>query len=77
MLDIDIIGRHAQFGPDDLGEGRFMSLALRLHADARNRLAGWMHTNLAAIEHLDTCDIEVLAGASADDLGEAGDTDAH
>ena len=36
-----------------------------------------MHTNLAAIEHLDTCDIEVLAGAGADDLGEAGDADAH
>src|SRR5260370_13844950 len=54
-----------------------MSLTLRLHANARQDLTGGVHPNLAAIKNLDTSYIEVLARASADDLGEAGEADAH
>ena len=72
MLDVDIVRRHAQFSPNDLRERCLVPLSLRLHADTRDRLAGRVHANFAAIEHLDTRDIEMLAGTSADDLSEGG-----
>src|SRR5579884_489852 len=77
MLDIDIVRRHTKFGGDDLREGRFVPLALRLHADAGQRFAGRMHANLAAIEHLNARDIKMLARAGPNDFGETGDADAH
>src|SRR2546421_5406686 len=54
-----------------------MSLALRLHTDTGEDLAGRMDTNLAAIEHLNAGDIEVFAGTGANDLGKARDADTH
>ncbi len=47
-----------------------MSLALSLHTNASQCLARRMHANLAAIEHLNASDIEMLAGACADNLRE-------
>src|SRR5579885_1572867 len=58
MLDIHIIRRHAEFGGYYLGEGGFMALPLRLHADTRQHFTRWMHSNLAAIKHLNACNIE-------------------
>src|SRR5260221_430047 len=77
MLDIDIVRRHPEFCGDDLRKGRFMSLPLRLHADAGENLAGGMDANLAAIEHLNACNVEMFVGASAHDLRKGGDADAH
>ncbi len=71
MLNIDIIRRHTQFGGDDLRKGRLVSLALRLHTYAGQRFAGRMHANLAAIEHLNASDIEMLARPGTNNLGEA------
>ena len=62
---------------DDLGVRRFVALALRLRAEARDRLAGRMDADLARVEHLDAQDVEVLGRAGADDLREARDADAH
>src|SRR5439155_6194795 len=52
-------------------------LALRLGAEPRHRLAGGMDADLAGIEHLQAQDVELLARSRPDDLGEAGDADAH
>ena len=71
MLDIDIVWRHTQFGSDNLRKGRFMSLPLRLYANACQDFSGRMHTNLAAIKHLKASDIEVLSRTSANNLSEA------
>src|SRR5260370_24453943 len=54
-----------------------MSLALGLHTDTGEDLAGRMDANLTAIEHLNTDDIEVFAGTGANDLGKARDADTH
>ena len=77
MLDIDIIRRHAQFSGNDLGKGRFMSLSLRLHSNSGQYLARGMNANLTTIDHLNACDIKVLARTSTDDLGEGRDANAH
>src|SRR6266849_499334 len=77
MLDIHIIGRHAQFCGDDLGKGRLMPLTLRLHTYTREYLARGMDANLTAIEHLSTCDVEVLAGTSTHYFSKGRDADAH
>ena len=77
MLDINIVWRHTQFGSDNLRKGRFMPLPLRLHPNTCQRFARRVNSNLTAIEHLNTCDIEVLPRTSSDNLGEARDTDSH
>src|SRR5262249_59050843 len=54
-----------------------VALALRLRPEARDSLARGMHADLAAVEHLQAENVEVLGRARADDLGEARDADAH
>ena len=70
-------GGNAQLLGQDLRVRRLVPLALRLGAEARDRLAGRVNADLAAVEHLDAEDVEVLRRAGADDLGEARDADAH
>ena len=77
LLDLDVLGRDAQLLGDDLGVGRLVPLALRLGAEAGDGLAGGMHPDLGRVEHLEAEDVEVLRGPGPDDLGEAGDADAH
>ena len=71
------LDRDAQLLGDDLGVRRLVALALRLGAEAGDRLAGRMDADLARVEHLDAEDVEVVRRAGADDLGEARDADAH
>ena len=54
-----------------------MPLALGLGAEARDGLARRVNADLAAIEHLDAEDVEVLRRPRADDLREARDADTH
>ena len=77
LFHLDVRRGDAQLLGDDLGVGRLVPLPLRLGAEAREGLAGRVHPDLRRVEHLDAEDVELLAGPRADDLGEAGDPDAH
>src|SRR2546421_706833 len=77
MLDINIVGGHTQLSSDDLSKGCLVSLTLRLYTDTRKSLAGRMDANFAAIEHLNACNVEVFARASAHNLGKGRDANAH
>ena len=54
-----------------------MAVSLVLYPNTRQRFAGRMNADLAAIEHLDAHNIEMLARTSADNLRKGGDADAH
>src|SRR5262249_57217276 len=56
---------------------RLVPLPLRLRPEAGDGLARGVDADLAAVEHLETEDVEVLGGAGAHDLREARDADAH
>src|SRR5439155_11882850 len=77
LLDLDVGGGDAQLLGQDLGVGGLVPLPLRLGPEPRDRLAGGMDPDLAAVEHLEPEDVEVLGRPVADDLGEARDPDAH
>src|SRR5258706_15167263 len=62
---------------NDLGVGCFMTLSLRLGAKAGDRLARWMDANFTGAEHFQSEDIEVFRGATANDLSERRDANAH
>ena len=47
LLDLDVIGRDAQFFGDDLREGRLVALSLRLRPKACDHLTRGMYTQLA------------------------------
>src|SRR5262245_2285393 len=72
-----VIDRNSEFFGDDLSVSRFVSLALRLGAESRDRFAGRVDANFGAVEHLQPQDVEVLRRACTDDLGEAADADSH
>ena len=77
LLDLDVLGRDAELLGQDLSVGGLVPLALRLGAEASDGLAGGVDPDLAAVEHLEAQDVEVLGRAGAHDLGEARDADAH
>src|SRR5438128_12314059 len=73
FLDLDVLRRDPELLGQDLRVGGLVALALRLRAEARDGLARRVHADLAAVEHLQTQNVEVLGRARADDLGEARD----
>src|SRR5262249_35063205 len=77
LLDLDVLRGNAQLLGQDLRVRRLVALALRLGAEARDGLAGGMDADLAAVEHLETEDVEVLRWAGAHNLREARNADAH
>ena len=77
LTDLDVGRGDPELLGDDLRERRLVPLALRLHAELEDRLAGRMHAQLGGVEHAQAGDVVVLALAGADHLGEAGDADAH
>ena len=76
LLHVDVLGRDPELLGDDLGERRLVALALRLHAELEHRLAGRVHAQLGRVEHAQPDDVELLAVAGADDLGERREPDA-
>ena len=74
---LDVGRRDADLLGDDLGERRLVALALALHGDPDDGLAGGVHPQLAAVGHAEAEDVHVLARAGADGLGEERDADAH
>src|SRR5262249_13135218 len=60
LLDLDVLCGNTQLLGQDLRVRRLVALALRLCTEARDGLAGGVDTDLAAVEHLETEDIEVL-----------------
>ena len=77
MADLDVLRRDAELLGDDLRERRLVALALRLGADADDRLARRVHPQVGAVVHRQTEDVHVLARPRADALGEERDADAH
>src|SRR5262249_22637907 len=77
LLDLHRRGRDAELLGDDLRVGGLVPLPLRLGAEARDRLPRRVDADLRRIEHFDSDDVEVLRRTGADDLGEAGNADAH
>src|SRR5262245_42892341 len=77
LLDLDVRGGDAELLGEDLRLGRLVPLPLRLRPETGDGLAGRMNADLAAVEHLEPEDVEVLGGAGAHDLREARDADAH
>ncbi len=77
FLDLDVIGRDAEFGGDDLRPGRLVALALALGAHAGDAGPGRVQPDLAAVEHGDAEDVAVLRRAGTDDLGEERDAEPH
>src|SRR5262249_41873414 len=77
LLDLDILRGDPELLGEDLRVRGLVALALRLRAEAGNGLARGMHADLAAVEHLQAEDVEMLGRAGAHDLGEARDADAH
>ena len=70
-------GRDAQLLGDDLRERRLVALALRLRADADDRLARRVHPQVGAVVHREAEDVHVLARPGADAFREERDADAH
>ena len=77
LLDLDVGGGDAEFLGHDLREGCLVPLALALDAKLEDRLARGVHAQFRGVEHPEPGDVVVLAGARADDFGEAGDPDSH
>ncbi len=74
---VDVVGRDADLLGDDLRERRLVALALALHRQPYDGLAGRVHAQLAAVGHPEPQDVHVLAGTGADGLGEERDADPH
>ena len=74
---LDVGGRDADLLGDDLGERRLVPLALRLHREPDDGLAGGVDAQLASVGHAETQDVHVLARPRTHRLGEEGDADAH
>ena len=75
--DLDVVRRDAELLGDDLGERRLVALALGLHREPHDGLAGRVDPQLAAVGHAEAEDVHVLARPGADGLGEERDADAH
>ena len=73
---LDVGDRDAELVGDDLGERRLVALALRLHAELEDRLAGGVHAQLGGVDHLEPEDVVLLRRPGADRLGEVRDADA-
>ncbi len=73
---LDVGHRDAELVGDDLGERRLVALALRLHAELEDRLAGRVHAQLGRVDHLQAEDVVLLRRPGADRLGEVRDADA-
>ena len=73
---LDVAHRDAELVGDDLGERRLVALALRLHAELEDRLAGRVHAQLGGVDHLEAEDVVLLRRPRADRLGEVRDADA-
>src|SRR6266498_4899552 len=77
VLDQDVLGRDSQLLGHDLGERGLVSLALGLHSDLEDRLAGRMDAKFGRVEHLQAEDVVILTWARPDDLGEGCQPDAE
>ena len=77
FLDLDLLRRQAQLGRDDLRVRRRVALPLAHRAETRDRAAGGIDADVAAVEQADTENVADLGRAGADDLGEGRDADAH
>ena len=72
FLDLDMSSRNSQFFSKDLGVGCFVPLALRFGPETGNRLASGMDSQLTAVEHLDSQNIEILGRSCTYDFSESG-----
>ena len=69
---MDMSGRNSQFFSKDLGVGCFVPLALRFGPETGNRLASGMDSQLTAVEHLDSQNIEILGRSCSYDFSKSG-----
>ena len=72
LLDLDMSSRNSQFCSKDLGVGCFVPLALRFGPETGNRLASGMDSQLTAVEHLDSQNIEILGRSCSYDFSKSG-----
>ncbi len=77
MDNVDVFGRDPDLLGDDLGERGFVALALGLHTQTYNSLAGGVNPQFTAVGHAEAEDVHVLARAGTDRFGEEADADSH
>src|SRR2546422_9574709 len=71
LLDRNVLGGDPEFLGQDLRIRRLVTLPLGLRAEASDRLARGMNSDLAGVEHLEPEDVERMGRSRADDLREA------
>src|SRR3970282_15018 len=73
FLDLDFRRWQAEIGGTDLGGGRRVTLTLAHRTQPRDRAAGGIDADVAAIEQSNPEDVADLGGSGAGDLSERGE----